>query len=245
MTETVTIDGAEVQLASMEHIAAMKAGALLGRAEKRDYIDVFAICSQPGWSARRFIENARQRLRIHPDVLARAMGYEVMVVLATELVLVATIIVRPWFFRVAVDDALQALLNADEGREQRQLHGVDSEETFAFSGAECQGWFGHRVGENYTVAGNLLTGEARDFTAYFEAEVEIEKEFDSPMTVADGSNNITVTVDPTMWFERGDGTVVDLSQYDFDPEAGSPIAEFEVEIESSAGESFTEIEHDG
>jgi uncharacterized Ntn-hydrolase superfamily protein len=61
---------------------------------------------------------------------------------------------------LAVDDALQALLNADEGREQRQLHGVDAEGTFAFSGAECQGWFGHRVGENYTVAGNLLTGES-------------------------------------------------------------------------------------
>ncbi|ELZ30071.1 hypothetical protein C474_11935 [Halogeometricum pallidum JCM 14848] len=61
---------------------------------------------------------------------------------------------------LAVDDALNALLNADEGREQRQLHGVGSDGEFAFSGAECQGWFGHRVGENYTVAGNLLTGES-------------------------------------------------------------------------------------
>src|SRR6056297_2334033 len=34
---------------------------------------------------------------------------------------------------LAVEDALQALLNADEGREQRQLHGVDAEGTFAFS----------------------------------------------------------------------------------------------------------------
>ncbi|MDS0297640.1 DUF1028 domain-containing protein [Halogeometricum sp. S1BR25-6] len=61
---------------------------------------------------------------------------------------------------LAVDDALQALLNADGGREQRQLHGVGSEGEFAFSGEECQGWFGHRVGENYTVAGNLLVGES-------------------------------------------------------------------------------------
>ncbi|ADQ68345.1 DUF1028 domain-containing protein [Halogeometricum borinquense] len=60
---------------------------------------------------------------------------------------------------LAIEDALQALLNADEGREQRQLHGVGLDGTFAFSGAECQGWFGHRVGEHYTVAGNLLTGE--------------------------------------------------------------------------------------
>lgn len=60
---------------------------------------------------------------------------------------------------LAVDDALQALLNADDGAENRQLHGVDSEASFAFSGEECKDWYGHASGENYTVAGNLLTGE--------------------------------------------------------------------------------------
>ena len=59
---------------------------------------------------------------------------------------------------LAVDDALEALLNADDGRTDRQLHGVDSETEFAFSGEGCGEWFGHTVGENYTVAGNLLTG---------------------------------------------------------------------------------------
>jgi len=61
---------------------------------------------------------------------------------------------------LAVDDALQALLNADEGAPQRQLHGVDTDDEFAFSGEECKDWFGHVVGDNYTVAGNLLTGES-------------------------------------------------------------------------------------
>jgi len=61
---------------------------------------------------------------------------------------------------LAVGDALGALLNADDGAEQRQLHGVGREDTFAFSGEECNDWFGHAVGENYTVAGNLLTGES-------------------------------------------------------------------------------------
>jgi uncharacterized Ntn-hydrolase superfamily protein len=61
---------------------------------------------------------------------------------------------------LAVEDALEALLNADEGAPQRQLHGVDRDGEFAFSGEECKDWFGHTVGENYTVAGNLLTGEA-------------------------------------------------------------------------------------
>src|SRR6056297_354473 len=61
---------------------------------------------------------------------------------------------------LAVEDALQALLNAAEGAAQRQLHGVDSDGTFAFSGEECKDWYGHVEGEGYTVAGNLLTGES-------------------------------------------------------------------------------------
>jgi len=61
---------------------------------------------------------------------------------------------------LAVEDALQALLNADDGAAQRQLHGVDADGTFTFSGEECNGWYGHQAGEGFTVAGNLLTGES-------------------------------------------------------------------------------------
>ncbi|WP_247002571.1 DUF1028 domain-containing protein [Halosolutus gelatinilyticus] len=61
---------------------------------------------------------------------------------------------------LTVEDALEALLNADEGAPQRQLHGVDADGTFAFSGEECRDWYGHRTGDHYTVAGNLLTGES-------------------------------------------------------------------------------------
>ncbi|TYL38257.1 DUF1028 domain-containing protein [Natronococcus pandeyae] len=61
---------------------------------------------------------------------------------------------------LAVDDALEALLNADDGAPQRQLHGVDADATFTFSGEECRGWYGHLEGDHYTVAGNLLTGES-------------------------------------------------------------------------------------
>jgi len=77
---------------------------------------------------------------------------------------------------LAVDDALEALLNADEGREQRQLHGVDADGTFAFSGDECRDWYGHVVGENYTVAGNLLTGEdvVDDTAAAYESDAHGE-----------------------------------------------------------------------
>jgi uncharacterized Ntn-hydrolase superfamily protein len=61
---------------------------------------------------------------------------------------------------LAIEDALQSLLNADSGAENRQLHGVGRDGTFAFSGGACRPWYGHLEGENYTVAGNLLTGES-------------------------------------------------------------------------------------
>ena len=66
---------------------------------------------------------------------------------------------------LAVEDALQSLLNADDGAGNRQLHGVDSDGSFVFSGEECKPWFGHHDGSDavedghYTVAGNLLVGE--------------------------------------------------------------------------------------
>ncbi len=77
---------------------------------------------------------------------------------------------------LAIEDALDALLNADDGREQRQLHGVDAEGTFAFSGEACNDWYGHTVGENYTVAGNLLTGEdvIDDTAAAYESTAHAE-----------------------------------------------------------------------
>jgi uncharacterized Ntn-hydrolase superfamily protein len=89
---------------------------------------------------------------------------------------------------LAVEDALEALLNADDGSAQRQLHGVDAAGEFAFSGAECKSWFGDRVGENYTVAGNLLTGEAvveATATAYEETAPPIETAEDADRPLAD------------------------------------------------------------
>jgi uncharacterized Ntn-hydrolase superfamily protein len=72
---------------------------------------------------------------------------------------------------LGVEDALQALLNADDGAPQRQLHGVDADGEFVFSGEECGDWFGHHEGDGYTVAGNLLTGEAviEETAAAYEA----------------------------------------------------------------------------
>ena len=75
-----------------------------------------------------------------------------------------------------VEDALDALLAADEGSAQRQLHGVDRNGTFVFSGEECKPWYGHREEEDFTVAGNLLVGENTiDATAEAYAESRHEE----------------------------------------------------------------------
>lgn len=60
---------------------------------------------------------------------------------------------------VSLDDAIPALLNVDEGQSHRQVHGVDSTGTYAHTGDDCGGWAGHDVGDQFTVAGNLLAGE--------------------------------------------------------------------------------------
>jgi len=59
---------------------------------------------------------------------------------------------------VPIDLALGALLDADEDRDRRQLHGVTGAGAFVFSGEACVAWAGHLTGDNFTIAGNMLTG---------------------------------------------------------------------------------------
>lgn len=59
---------------------------------------------------------------------------------------------------VAIDVALEGLLDADPERSIRQVHGVTASGTFAFTGEFCVPWAGHHVGERFTVAGNMLAG---------------------------------------------------------------------------------------
>ncbi|TKX79343.1 DUF1028 domain-containing protein [Halorubrum sp. SD626R] len=80
---------------------------------------------------------------------------------------------------LAVDDALRSLLNADDGREKRQVHGVGADDVFAFTGEECRDWSGHVVGENFTVAGNLLTD--RDVVEDAAATYESSAHADAPL----------------------------------------------------------------
>ena len=59
---------------------------------------------------------------------------------------------------VEIEIALNALLQADDDRAIRQVHGVDAGHAFAFTGEGCVEWAGHHVGKDYTVAGNMLVG---------------------------------------------------------------------------------------
>ena len=55
---------------------------------------------------------------------------------------------------------LDALVASDEGRDVRQFHLVDAlGRSAAYSGKDCVDWFGHRTGDGYAIAGNMLVGE--------------------------------------------------------------------------------------
>jgi uncharacterized Ntn-hydrolase superfamily protein len=75
---------------------------------------------------------------------------------------------------VEIRIALETLLRADKERKIRQVHGIDAGHAFAFTGEECVAWAGHRVGEDYTVAGNMLAGPqvVEAMAAAFEAAAD-------------------------------------------------------------------------
>ncbi|MEZ3145653.1 DUF1028 domain-containing protein [Halobaculum sp. MBLA0143] len=76
---------------------------------------------------------------------------------------------------LAVEDALSGLLARDDHAENRQLHGVDDDGVFGFTGANTDPYSDHRLYEDagVTVAGNILTGEAT-LTAAGETFLESE-----------------------------------------------------------------------
>lgn len=60
-----------------------------------------------------------------------------------------------------IASALQSVTGADDGRDWRQVHGVDvAGRAFAYTGAACVDWNGHLTGEGVSVAGNMLAGPA-------------------------------------------------------------------------------------
>lgn len=58
-------------------------------------------------------------------------------------------------------EVVRWLVASDDGREARQLHVVDRDgNTAAHTGRDCIGWCGHKTGDGFSVAGNMLAGES-------------------------------------------------------------------------------------
>src|SRR6266536_401688 len=62
---------------------------------------------------------------------------------------------------LAPDAAISRVLADDPERETRQLGVVAADgRAAAHTGSDCLAWAGHRVGDGYSVQGNILAGEA-------------------------------------------------------------------------------------
>jgi uncharacterized Ntn-hydrolase superfamily protein len=60
---------------------------------------------------------------------------------------------------VGAVELIRLLIAPDPGREHRQLHVMGADGRFAaHTGAECLPWCGHWIGEDLSVAGNMLAG---------------------------------------------------------------------------------------
>ena len=56
-------------------------------------------------------------------------------------------------------EVVRVLTSADAGRESRQFHAIDARgRVAAHTGTACIAWCGHRAGNGYSVAGNMLAG---------------------------------------------------------------------------------------
>ena len=69
-------------------------------------------------------------------------------------------------------EIIATLIAADSGRDSRQLHVMDAYGRIAsHTGSECIDWCGHVEGEDFSIAGNMLTGaRVLDETARVYAE---------------------------------------------------------------------------
>ncbi|MBM3648459.1 MAG: DUF1028 domain-containing protein [Alphaproteobacteria bacterium] len=60
---------------------------------------------------------------------------------------------------IGATDVVRLLTAPDAGREHRQLHVLGADGRFAaHTGVECVPWCGHWIGEDFSVAGNMLAG---------------------------------------------------------------------------------------
>ena len=76
----------------------------------------------------------------------------------------------------SAEDTVRILTGADEGREHRQLHVMDSgNRSAAWTGGSCIDWCGHLVRDHFSVAGNMLAGPRviEDTAAFLTANTSV------------------------------------------------------------------------
>jgi len=71
---------------------------------------------------------------------------------------------------------------------------------------------------------------SKDFRVYFRAEIELELELNPPREITEAGQTVTVDLHLADWFTRPDGTVLDLSQFDYS--TTGEVVEFELELEN-------------
>lgn len=79
-------------------------------------------------------------------------------------------------------------------------------------------------------------GQPQRFKVFAKAEIEIEREFNPPLEVTEDNIQqvVSVRINPAKWLEKEDGSVLDLTQYDWDQY--EELIEFEVEFENGVEE---------
>lgn len=82
-------------------------------------------------------------------------------------------------------------------------------------------------------------GEAQPFTAYFEAEIKVEMEFDPALVIDGETGTLDIEIDPAAWYTNLDGTVMDLSAFEY--ATSGQVVEFEAKFD----DGFTKIEMEG
>lgn len=73
-------------------------------------------------------------------------------------------------------------------------------------------------------------GTAQAFRVYFDAEVEVEARFATPLVIDDASQGVTIELRPDIWFKNTNGSVLNLALWNY--ATTSMLVEFDVEFES-------------
>ena len=73
--ETRVSKAVSIPVARLDLLAGMKAAAVHDRGSKRDFLDIYAICREPGWSVPVFIEHGARCLPLQREQIARALTY--------------------------------------------------------------------------------------------------------------------------------------------------------------------------